>query len=221
MHFYIEHNPGHHVHIDTLADPAASRKNEPFYAFWIRSVVQGYIHSRHLENNRLKRKGKSAFHPDNAMIWFTLLPLLFAAVLTTGLSLVAGTVVWGVTIFFFVQSILAFTLLELVNYVERYGIQRKEVSPARYERVRPIHSWNSSHVVSNFFLFQLQCHYDHHANAIKRYQVLDHYEESPQLPAGFSTMILIAIIPPLWFAMMNTRLEQWHGEHKLEVITTT
>ncbi|MEM8567264.1 MAG: alkane 1-monooxygenase [Bacteroidota bacterium] len=217
MHFYIEHNRGHHVLIGTPADPATSRKNENFYAFWVRSVVQGYIHAWHLENDRLSRKGKSVFGLDNAMIWFTLLPILFAAIATAGLSVIAGTIVWEVTIFFFTQSILAFTLLELVNYVEHYGIQRKEVSPGRYERVTPIHSWNSSHVVSNFFLFQLQRHSDHHANAIKRYQVLNHYDESPQLPAGYSTMILIAIIPPLWFATMNSRLEKWHGEQGVEI----
>ena len=110
-----------------------------------------------------------------------------------------------------VQSLLAFTLLELVNYVEHYGILRKEINPGKYEKVTPIHSWNSSHLVSNFFLFQLQRHSDHHANAIKRYQVLDHYDKSPQLPAGYPTMILIALIPPLWFYIMNPRLENWHG----------
>ncbi|MEM1408963.1 MAG: alkane 1-monooxygenase, partial [Bacteroidota bacterium] len=115
MHFYIEHNRGHHVQVATPADPATSRKNESFYAFWVRSVVQGYIHSWHLENDRLKRKGRPSLDPGNAMIWFTLLPIFFAGALTAGFSLLAGTVVWGVSIFFFVQSILAFTLLELVN----------------------------------------------------------------------------------------------------------
>jgi alkane 1-monooxygenase len=215
MHFYIEHNRGHHVQVATQADPATSRKNENFYAFWVRSVFMGYKHSWHLENERLRRKGKSAFSLGNDMIWFTLLPILFGAALTAVFSMIAGTILWSVAIFFFTQSILAFTLLELVNYVEHYGIQRKEISPGRFERVTPIHSWNSSHVVSNFFLFQLQRHSDHHANAIKRYQVLDHYDESPQLPAGYSTMILIALVPPLWFSMMNTRLEKWHGEHEV------
>lgn len=218
MHFFIEHNRGHHVHVATQADPATSRKNESFYAFWIRSVVMGYIHSWHLENERLVRNGKSAFNMGNAMIWYTVLPILFGVALTAIFSWLAGTIIWAVAIFFFAQSILAFTLLELVNYVEHYGIQRKEVSPGRYERVTPIHSWNSSHVISNFFLFQLQRHSDHHANAIKRYQVLDHYDESPQLPAGYSTMILIAMVPPLWFGMMNSRLEKWHGNQVFETV---
>ncbi|MDH4058880.1 MAG: fatty acid desaturase, partial [Cyclobacteriaceae bacterium] len=129
--------------------------------------------------------------------------------LTFVFSIPYGEIVWEIPIFFFTQSILAFTLLELVNYVEHYGIIRREISSGNYERVNPLHSWNTSHLVSNFFLFQLQRHSDHHANAIKRYQVLKHYDESPQLPFGYPTMILMALFPPLWFKEMNARLEEW------------
>ena len=107
------------------------------------------------------------------------------------------------------QSVVGFSLLELVNYIEHYGIVRKLTSNGKYERVNPLHSWNASHLISNFFLFQLQRHSDHHANAIKRYQVLNHYDESPQLPFGYPTMILIALLPPLWFAWMNPLLDEW------------
>jgi alkane 1-monooxygenase len=117
--------------------------------------------------------------------------------------------VWQLPVFFFAQSYVAITLLELVNYVEHYGIVRKLTSNGNYERVNPLHSWNASHLISNFFLFQLQRHSDHHANAIKRYQVLNHYEESPQLPFGYPTMVMLALVPPLWFATMNPRLEHW------------
>lgn len=214
MHFYIEHNKGHHVHVATPEDPATARKNESFYAFWLRSVFVGYAHAWKIENERLKRKGQKPLSVHNNMIWFAVLPLLFCGAITWGLSAYAGYFTWQVPAFFFGQSFLAFSLLELVNYVEHYGITRKEVSEGRYERVTPIHSWNASHLISNFFLFQLQRHSDHHANAIKRYQVLDHYDESPQLPAGYPTMIIIALIPPLWFSMMNKRLEQWHSSGK-------
>lgn len=216
MHFYIEHNKGHHVHVATPADPATSRKNETFYAFWVRSVFGGYQHAWKIENDRLRRKGKNALSLENDMIWYTVIPVLFCALITLGFSYYLGYFAWQVPTFFFAQSFFAFTLLELVNYVEHYGIQRKQVSEGRYERVTPIHSWNSSHLVSNFFLFQLQRHSDHHANAIKRYQVLNHYDESPQLPAGYSTMIIIAMVPPLWFSMMNKRLEKWHENHDLQ-----
>lgn len=143
------------------------------------------------------------------MIWFGILPVLFCVALTCLLSMLNARFVWEVPVFFFVQSVLAFTLLELVNYVEHYGITRREISEGRFERVNPTHSWNASHLVSNFFLFQLQRHSDHHVNAIKRYQVLNHYDESPQLPFGYPTMIIIAAFPPLWFSLMNKRLDEW------------
>lgn len=209
MHFYIEHNRGHHVAVATPEDPATARKNESFYAFWIRSVFVGYAHAWKLENESMKRKGFSTFHWKNNMLWFAILPVFFCAFLTFLFSYSSGKIRWEIPIFFFSQSFLAFTLLELVNYVEHYGIVRKEISPGRYERVNPVHSWNASQLLSNLFLFQLQRHSDHHANAIKRYQVLNHYDESPQLPFGYPTMILIATVPPLWFGMMNKRLEVW------------
>lgn len=209
MHFYIEHNRGHHVLVATPDDPATARKNENFYSFWIRSVFGGYAHAWKLENESLKRKNLPAFHWKNNMIWFAILPVIFCALITILLSLKSGRIYWEIPAFFFSQSLLAFTLLELVNYVEHYGITRKQIAPGRYERVNPVHSWNASHLISNFFLFQLQRHSDHHANAIKRYQVLNHYDSSPQLPFGYPTMILIASIPPLWFGMMNKRLEDW------------
>ncbi len=210
MHFYIEHNRGHHVNVATPLDPATARQNENFYVFWVRSVFNSYLHAWSLESERLSRKGKHSFSLSNAMISYTALPFIFCGALTFLFSLNYGVLVWQIPVFFFTQSIVAFTLLELVNYVEHYGIVRKKTSSGNYERVNPLHSWNASHLLSNFFLFQLQRHSDHHANAIKRYQVLKHYDESPQLPFGYPTMILIALLPPLWFDLMNSRLHQWH-----------
>ena len=209
MHFYIEHNKGHHVYVATPRDPATSRKGEHFYAFWFRSVFKGYQSAWKLERGRLERKGQAFFGPHNQMIWYSLLPLLLCAAPTAGVSIPAGTIVWEVPVFFVIQSILAFSLLEIVNYIEHYGIVRKEIAPGKYERVNPMHSWNSNHRLSNFFLFQLQRHSDHHANAIKRYQVLKHFEESPQLPSGYPAMILMASVPPLWFKWMNPKLNEW------------
>lgn len=209
MHFYIEHNRGHHVLVGTPEDPATAKKNESVYAFWYRSVVYGYLHAWKLVNESLQRKGKSAFSIYNEMIWFAILPILFCAVVTLALSIWLNRFTWEVPVYFFAQSVLAFTLLELVNYVEHYGIERKKLETGRYERINPQHSWNASHILSNFFLFQLQRHSDHHVFTYKRYQILDHYDESPQLPFGYSTMIIIALVPPVWFKMMNTRLEDW------------
>ena len=209
MHFYIEHNRGHHVHVATPIDPATARRNEGFYAFWIRSVFGGYLHAWRLEKTRLAGDGKHWLHSSNEMIRFAVLPLVFCALLTLLGSILRDRFTYEIPLFFFAQSFFAFTLLELVNYVEHYGITRREVSPGRYERINPLHSWNASHMLSNFFLFQLQRHSDHHAYAYKRYQVLNHYDESPQLPYGYPTMILLALVPPLWFHLMNKRLDHW------------
>lgn len=212
MHFYIEHNRGHHVYVATPRDPATSRKGEPFYRFWWRSVFGSYFSAWKLEKGRLERKAIPFWSLNNEMIWYTVLPIVFAGVLTLLASLMLNRVVWEVPIFFFTQSVLAFTLLEIVNYIEHYGIVRRKVSPDRYERVNHMHSWNSNHRLSNFFLFQLQRHSDHHANAIKRYQVLQHHEESPQLPSGYPAMILLATFHPLWFKWMNPKLAAWEKE---------
>ena len=209
MHFYLEHNRGHHVHVATPIDPATSRKNEHFYKFWFRSVFKGYASAWNIEIEGLKRKNKSILSLQNQMIWFHLLPILFCTLLTIAFSYLTGGIAWQVPVFFFTQSILAFTLLEQVNYIEHYGIVRNQDENGKYERVTQLHSWNANQLVSNFFLFQLQRHSDHHLNAIRRYQVLKHYDESPQLPHGYPTMIILALFPPIWFRMMNPRLENW------------
>ncbi|HET9486139.1 MAG TPA: alkane 1-monooxygenase [Chryseosolibacter sp.] len=218
MHFYIEHNRGHHVTVATPADPATARKNESFYHFWLRSVFGGYRDAWRLERERLHRKNQSLAGIHNQMLWFAIFPLLFCLLLTLVTSVLFNRLTWEVPVFFFSQSFLAFTLLELVNYVEHYGIQRREIAPGRYERVNPLHSWNASHLLSNFFLFQLQRHSDHHAFAYKRYQILNHYDVSPQLPFGYPTMIIIALIPPVWFSLMNRRLELWRGQQQLQPV---
>jgi len=216
MHFYIEHNRGHHVYVATPQDPATARKNESFYSFWIRSVVGSYAHAWKLEKESLRKKQRRMMCFHNEMIWFNILPFIFCGLVTAAFSLFHQRLTWEIPVFFFSQSFLAFSLLELINYVEHYGIMRKEVSPGNYERVNPLHAWNASHLVSNFFLFQLQRHSDHHAHAHKRYQVLDHYDESPQLPFGYPTMVILAMMPPVWFAIMNKRLEKWQRIRSLE-----
>jgi len=209
MHFFIEHNRGHHVRVATSEDPATSRFGENFYAFWIRSVRDGYVSAWELEKSRLAKNGLSLWSLKNQMVWFQLVPLAFVGIAFLTFSFFQNRLVWEVPVFFFGQSILAFTLLEAVNYLEHYGMERKKLATGFYEKVTPLHSWNASQTVSNFLLFQLQRHSDHHAFAFKPYQILNHYDESPQLPAGYSAMILVAFFPPLWFAMMNPRLEKW------------
>ena len=143
------------------------------------------------------------------MIPFIILPILFCAALTIGLYFYTGSFSWSVPVFFFIQGILAFSLLEVVNYIEHYGIMRNELGNGRYERVNPTHSWNSNYLITNFYLFQLQRHSDHHANATRRYQVLRHFDESTQMPQGYPAMMLMAMVPPLWFKVMDKKLEDW------------
>ena len=120
--------------------------------------------------------------------------------------------IWGGAglFFFLAQGFVAFTFLEIINYVEHYGLRRKKLENGKYERVTPHHSWNNSHFLTNMLLFQLQRHSDHHANPKRRYQNLRHYDDAPQLPAGYSTMLMLAMVPPLWFKVMNPRVEKYY-----------
>lgn len=220
-HFIIEHNRGHHVHVATPQDPATSHKNQTLYAFWAQTLVGSYRSAWRIEKRLLAKEGHLVWSRHNDMLWFAALPVLFCGVLTAGFSVWVGYVAWIVPVFFFSQSLIAILLLESVNYIEHYGIVRRETSgmtvarhpdhPVRYERVNPLHSWNASQLVSNLVLFQLQRHSDHHAYAARPYQVLRHFDEAPQLPFGYALMILISYVPPLWFRLMNPRLERWQA----------
>lgn len=212
-HFFIEHNRGHHVQVATPADPATSRKNQSFYAFWWQSVWGSIKSAWNLEKKRLERKNKSVWSIENEMWACLFQPLGLMLLLSVLFGVLKGDFVWQVPLFFLGQSILSFSLLEAVNYIEHYGITRRQLPNGKYERVEHLHSWNASHLISNFFLFQLQRHSDHHAFANRPYQVLRHFEDSPQLPAGYPTMIITALLPPLWFALMNKRLEHWQQKN--------
>ena len=209
MHFLIEHNRGHHVHVATPADPATAHKDQTLYAFWRQSIVGSYRSAWQIEKKLLIKSGHSVWSRHNDMLWFAMLPVLLCTALTIGFSLWAGRLIWAVPVFFVVQSFVAVLLLESINYIEHYGITRREIAPGRYERVNPLHSWNASELISNLVLFQLQRHSDHHAYASRPYQVLRHFDQSPQLPSGYPAMILLALVPPLWFRVMNPRLERW------------
>lgn len=213
MHFFIEHNYGHHVHVATPQDPATARRGESFYRFWWRTVSGSFRSAWNIEKNRLNKEGKAIWSIHNRMLWYVVLPLLYVGFVFVLVSASVNRLAWEVIPFFFAQSIVAFSLLEVVNYIEHYGLERRQLPNGRYERVRPIHSWNASHMISNFFLFQLQRHSDHHAYASRPYQILRHFDESPQLPAGYPSMILLALVPPLWFRIMDKKLDEWQSTY--------
>ena len=212
MHFFIEHNRGHHVWVATPKDPATARKGQSLYAFWWQSIIGSFRSAWQIELRLLEKANVPFWSIKNNMIWAVVLPLVFCGVLVVLGSAIAERFAWEVIPFFFGQSIVAFLLLESVNYIEHYGILRREITPGKYERVNPLHSWNANHLFSNLVLFQLQRHSDHHAYASRPYQVLRHFDESPQLPFGYPLMILMASIPPLWFGVMDKRLEQWQAK---------
>jgi alkane 1-monooxygenase len=198
-HFHIEHNQGHHARVATPEDPATARLGESLYRFVPRSVVHGFASAWALEVRRLRRAGRGVATLHNRMLWVVLAPIACAALLVAafGASAVA---------FFLVQACVAFVLLEAVNYVEHYGLVRARATDGRYERVRAEHSWNSSHRVSNWFLFNLQRHSHHHANVTRHYEDLEHREDAPQLPWGYPSAILVALVPPLWRRLIHPRL---------------
>jgi alkane 1-monooxygenase len=107
--------------------------------------------------------------------------------------------------------VVGFPLLEVVNYLEHYGLARQKRPDGRYERTGPEHSWNSNNVASNVLLYHLQRHSDHHANPTRRFQALRHFDQAPQLPTGYAGMILLALIPPLWRRVMDERLLGYYG----------
>lgn len=203
-HFYIEHNRGHHVRVATPEDPASSRLGESFWAFLPRTVAGSLSSAWGIECTRLDRLGKShwSLHNDIVGAW-TMTVVLFAA-----LAIGFGPVVLP---YLLIQAVLGFSLLEVVNYLEHYGLLRQKQEDGRYERCRAEHSWNSNSIASNVLLYHLQRHSDHHANPTRRYQALRHVEEAPQLPTGYAGMIVLAWIPPLWRRVMDHRLIEHYG----------
>ena len=205
IHFFVEHNRGHHKHVATPLDPASARYNEPLFFFWFRSVVFSYFSAWRIELKRLKRMKQTFWSVNNEMLVLQFFQLLYVV----AVILLATT--WLNAALVLISGIVGFLLLETVNYIEHYGLQRKQLPSGGYERVRPIHSWNSNHEVGRIMLYELTRHSDHHYIASKKYQVLDHHEEAPQLPFGYPAAMLTALIPPLWFGIMNKRVEEVRG----------
>jgi alkane 1-monooxygenase len=216
-HFMNEHNKGHHAQVATPDDPASARFGESFYKFFPRTVVGTFKKAFELESDRLARMKKCKWHISNEIYRNVFYPVLIASVIYIGVgcSLDNVGVVMGINsstfavLFFFAQAALGFSLLEIVNYIEHYGLVRKKMANGRYERVSPIHSWNSNHLLTNCVTYHLQRHSDHHTWPSRRYQTLRNFPESPQLPTGYAGMVLLAAIPPLWFLVMNPRVKQF------------
>jgi len=199
MHFFIEHNRGHHKNIATDEDPASARLGENVYSFWIRSTFGGYLNAWRLEKEKLKRKGRAVFSLNNEMLVFQLIQIAYLV----SVGLIFG---WMMVPFAIVVAIIGFLELETVNYIEHYGLRRKKLASGRYENVTMQHSWNSNHELGRLLLYELTRHSDHHFKATRKYQVLRHFDESPQLPYGYPGCMILSLFPPIWFKLMNNKV---------------
>ncbi len=201
MHFFIEHNKGHHKRVATPEDPSSARYGEWVYGFYFRSIVFSYFSAWKIAAKDVRKKGKPVFSLYNEMIQFSIIQLLF----TGAIYYFFG---WLITLYYFLAAIIGILLLETVNYIEHYGLQRKAIGEGKYERAMPVHSWNSDHVIGRIMLFELSRHSDHHYLASRKYQVLRHHDDSPQMPTGYPGMMLLSLIPPVWFWVMNKRVQK-------------
>ena len=203
-HFFLEHNRGHHARVSTPEDPASSRLGEHLYEFLPRTVWRSLTSAIHIQRQRDERLGNRFWSPGNDLLnaW------AMSVVLFGGLIIAFG---WSIAPWLVVQAVFGFLLLELVNYIEHYGLLRQKRENGRYERCRPEHSWNAANTASNLLLFQLQRHSDHHAFPTRRYQTLRHFDDVPQLPTGYAGMIVVALVPPLWRRVMDHRVTAFYG----------
>ena len=199
MHFYIEHNFGHHLKVATPEDGATAKFNQSVYSFWFTSVTRQYISAWKIQMQMLQRDGQSFFSLKNNMLIYHLIQTSYLI----GIYLLFS---YKVVLFAVVIGVIAFLFLECINYIEHYGLRRFKNKSGRYERVQLHHSWNSNFNLGRITLYELTRHSDHHYKSSKKYQTLKSYEESPTLPLGYPASILLSFIPPLWFWVMNPRV---------------
>jgi alkane 1-monooxygenase len=208
MHFFIEHNRGHHMNVATDEDPGSSRYGENIYSFYFRAIGHGWASAWSLERGRLHKSGQSLWSIQNEMLVFTAAQLsLLVAILT----------LFGIHImlYYLAAAFIGILMLETVNYIEHYGLRRKK-NGRRYERTLPIHSWNSNHPLGRMVLLELSRHSDHHFISNRKFQLLRHFDESPQMPTGYPGMMLLALVPPLWFKVMHKQIDNYQALFKAQ-----
>lgn len=210
--YRTEHLLVHHRYVATPRDAVSARYNEGFHGFFLRVLAEGPGSAWRAERQMLARAGRGPFHRSNPF-WRYALLMAFA------LSFAFAVGGWaGIGLFAF-QALAAVWQLELVDYIEHYGLTRKHLGDGKYEHIRPHHSWNAAHKATNWFLINLQRHSDHHYKPDRRFPLLQTYseEEAPQLPHGYPVMTALALIPPLWFRVMNPRVRAWRRQFYPEI----
>ncbi len=204
MHFFVEHNKGHHKNVATHEDPSSARLNEWLFAFYPRTIFYSYLSAWHIANSEMQKKDLPVLSFKNEMVKFTIIQLLLLIII----FVVFG---WLITLCFVAAAFIGIALLETVNYIEHYGLQRRLVAPGKYERALPAHSWNSNHTLGRLMLFELSRHSDHHYLASRKYQLLRHHHNSPQMPTGYPGMMILAHIPPLFIYVMNRQIDKYRS----------
>ena len=199
MHFYIEHNYGHHQHAATPEDPATAKYNQAVYLFWISSIFGQWRSALRIQKKLIAQKQGLQRLWHNDLLWYALAQGLYLS--TIALIFGPTTLAWGLLV-----ALVAVLLLETTNYIEHYGLMRPKKASGRYAPVKEIHSWNSNHLMGRILLYELTRHSDHHYRSQKKYQLLDHHPTSPELPFGYPTSIVLSLFPPLWFFIMNPRV---------------
>jgi len=212
-HFRSEHLLVHHRYVATPRDPVTARFNEGFHRFYPRVLRQCWHSAFAAERAMLARRGFAWNDPTNPFFRYWALQAAFML-----LALLLGG--WVGVLLFLTQAGIAIWQLELVNYVEHYGLTRKHLGDGKYEHVQPRHSWNAAHKASNWLLINLQRHSDHHYKPDRRFPVLQTYGQSqaPQLPFGYPVMTMAAMIPPLWKRIMNPRVRKWRAMYYPEIV---
>lgn len=222
MTFMTFHNHGHHKHVGTPMDPTSARKNEWSYFHLPKSLFLSWLHAWKIQLRILKRKELSFFSIKNNVFWFTVIQW-------GGIFAVALLFNWQTAVAFICAGMTGALLFELINYVEHYGLRREKLENGNYERVLPIHSWNDEHSVTGSILLNGMRHSDHHFKAFRPYQVLRRDESLPTvLPANSTAMMMLALVPPLYFWVMNKKIEAIENQRKeyksrprnLQVIST-
>ena len=196
MHFFIEHNFGHHLHAATPQDPATAKYNQSIYSFWFSSIKGQYIKAWSIQKSLLGRAKLPFLSSKNDMLWYTLIQFGYLM----SIYLFLGELAVGLALCIALSGVL---LLETINYIQHYGLKRNKKASGRYERISEIHSWNSNHVLGRILLYELTRHSDHHYRAHKKFQLLEYHQSGPQMPFGYTTSMVLALAPPLWFLVMN------------------
>jgi alkane 1-monooxygenase len=198
-HFCVEHNRGHHRYVATPEDPASARMGENIYRFALREIPGGFRRGWIAERERLARMGKPVWHVENEVLQSYAL----SAVLQLSLIAAFG---WIMVPFLAIHNFWAWWQLTSANYVEHYGLLRQRNANGGFEHCQPHHSWNADFIASNVLLYHLERHSDHHAHPTRRYQSLRSFPDLPTLPNGYFGMFMVAMVPALWYALMDRRL---------------